>query len=123
MVSEALGMPSKVFKGASSGVCRRVGGRRSLPGRCPAQLAVRDTGQSAHQLVDRAASRMRSVTASGCEIMATCDDLTSTVVAWARWAMKRSVAGGMVLSRLATMYQDGIVFQAGGPDSSLRMER
>src|SRR6476661_3263013 len=66
-----------------------------------------------------AASRMRSVTALGWEIMATCDDAISTVVAPARLAMKRSVAGGMASSLLATTYHDGIVFQAGTPDGSL----
>ena len=30
--------------------------------------------------------------------------------------MNLSVAAGMVLSLLATMYQDGMVFQAGSPE-------
>ena len=36
----------------------------------------------------------------------------------ARLAMKRSAAGGIAWSSLATMYHDGIVRQAGGPDAS-----
>ena len=60
---------------------------------------------------------MSRVVASGCEIIATCDALTSTTVACARAAMNRSVAGGMALSCVATMYHDGIVLHAGSPDS------
>ena len=38
------------------------------------------------------------------------------VVAPARAAIARSASGGMILSCLATMYQLGIVFQAGSSD-------
>src|SRR5581483_12463088 len=68
-----------------------------------------------------AALTTRSLTSSGCDIIATCDEVISTVVAPIRWAMNRSVAGGMVLSLLATMYQDGIVRHAGTPDGCTRM--
>ena len=52
----------------------------------------------------RAAVRIRSVTASGCEIITTCDELTSTVLSpQARWAMKRTLAVPIVLSCVATM--------------------
>jgi hypothetical protein len=72
---------------------------------------------SKDQRTERAASRISRVVASGCEIIATCDALTSTTVACARAAMNRSVAGGMAWSCVATMYHDGIVFHAGSPDS------
>ena len=43
------------------------------------------------------------------------------MVAPARSAMNRWVAGGMARSSVAMRYHDGIVFQAGGPESSSRM--
>src|SRR5258708_38792828 len=61
---------------------------------------------------------MSRVVASGCEIIASCDESTSTVEACARCAMNRSVAGGMAWSCVATMYHDGIVFHAGSPDGA-----
>src|SRR5216683_6279905 len=73
---------------------------------------------NADQRIELAAARMSRVVASGCEIIATCDESTSTVVACARCAMNRSVAGGMAWSCVATMYHDGIVFHAGSPDGA-----
>src|SRR6476659_6006733 len=65
-------------------------------------MRVRRSAEArAGQSTGRAASTMRSVTAVGWEIMATCDDAISTVVAPARLAMNRSVAGGMASSLLA----------------------
>src|SRR3984885_5074901 len=40
-------------------------------------------------------------------------DFTSTVVAWARFAIMRSCSGLIDRSAEATMYQVGLVFQAG----------
>src|SRR3954466_479569 len=50
---------------------------------------------------------MRSVTASGWLIIATCELLISTVWALALAAMTRSASGGMAWSCLATRYQEG----------------
>jgi hypothetical protein len=47
------------------------------------------------QRIEPTASRMSRVVASGCDIIGTCDASTSTVVAFARAAMNRSVAGGI----------------------------
>jgi len=49
--------------------------------------------------VPRVAARISFVVASGCDSMATCDELTSTVTAWACFAMKRSLAGEIAWSR------------------------
>src|SRR4051794_40442230 len=55
----------------------------------------------------------------GRDIITTCDaPLTSVVRALMRLAMIRSTLVPMALSLPATMYQDGIVFQAGGPEGS-----
>src|SRR5512138_327779 len=61
---------------------------------------------------------MSFVTSLGLEIMAGCGALTRTIWALARSAMKVWRYGGMTLSSVPTRYQDGIVFQAGGPDGS-----
>src|SRR5262245_9312405 len=61
---------------------------------------------------------MRVATALGSEIMAGCGASTSTMWALARLAMNICRYGGMTLSSVPTRYQDGIVFQAGGPDGS-----
>ena len=66
--------------------------RNSSPlSRLDAGPRSRDRGGkgSKDQRTERAASRMSLVVASGCEIIATCDALTSTTVACARAAMKR----------------------------------
>src|SRR3954470_3870491 len=53
--------------------------------------------------------------------MATCDASISTVVAPALSAMDRSVAGGMTLSSLATMYQGGDGAPGGSPEGCWRV--
>jgi hypothetical protein len=53
----------------------------------------------------------------GCEIITTWEaPSTSVVCAWIRWAMIRSTFVPIALSLPATMYQEGIVFHAGGPE-------
>src|SRR6202035_2998817 len=47
------------------------------------------------------------------EMYATWLESTSTVVAWARFAIMRSCSGLIDRSAVATMYQVGLVFQAG----------
>src|SRR5712691_5535366 len=69
----------------------------------------------------RAALRIRSVTAPGWDTIAAWDESIWTVWACIRAAMKRSAAGGIAWSWLATRYQDGMVFQAGTPEGSLRV--
>src|SRR5208282_2890646 len=49
----------------------------------------------------------------GWDMYATWLAFTSTVVAWARFAIMRSCSGLIDRSALATMYQVGLVFQAG----------
>jgi hypothetical protein len=67
----------------------------------------------------RTAFRMKSATTSGCESSTTCEELTSTVrVGAARLAMNRVFAVPIVLSWVATSAHAGIVFQAGGPETS-----
>jgi hypothetical protein len=44
---------------------------------------------------------------------------TSSIVAFARSAMKRCVAAGIALSSVPSKYHDGIDFHAGGPDGAL----
>src|SRR4051794_26586288 len=75
-----------------------------------------DADGSVGYCTDAAASRITRVVASGREICGTWEDRTSLVFAPARWAMNRSVAGGIAWSLLATRYQDGMVFHAGVPD-------
>src|SRR5258708_39550739 len=68
-----------------------------------------------------AALRIRSVTAPGWETIAAWDESIWTVWACIRAAMKRSAAGGIAWSWLATRYQDGMVLQAGTPEGWLRV--
>src|ERR1700728_4701035 len=49
----------------------------------------------------------------GCDMYATWLESTSTVLAWARFAIMRSWSGLIDRSPVATMYQVGLVFQAG----------
>src|SRR6266849_9678816 len=49
----------------------------------------------------------------GCDILATWLAFTSTVLALARFAIMRSWSGLIDRSAVATMYQEGFVFQAG----------
>jgi len=68
----------------------------------------------------RAARSMRAAVAVGCEIITTWEASISQVCAPARRAMNRWAAGGSTWSSRPTRYQDGMVFQAGGPDGSPR---
>src|SRR5919112_4117744 len=59
---------------------------------------------------------MSCVVDAGLEIIGTWDARSCTIVAFARSAMNRCVAGGIARSCVATRYQDGTDFQAGSPD-------
>src|SRR5215468_6408357 len=78
----------------------------------------RDTSPARGQPVALAASIMTFVTVLAREIMDKCPALTSVMWAPARWAMKVSSAGGMTRSAVPITAQDGMVFQAGGPEGS-----
>ena len=73
----------------------------------------------AGQLVALAACWMTWAIVSGSAIMDRCPALTSVTWAPARLAMKVSSAGGMTWSAVPITAQDGMVFQAGGPDGSV----
>src|SRR6478609_12064085 len=97
------------------------------PGTAPCRPTGMSTGTEPFRGIStrryrRAAARISSVTLSGWLIMATCELRISTVLAPARAAMARSASGGIVRSLRATRYQDGIVFQAGGPDGDTNRE-
>ncbi len=62
---------------------------------------------------------MTRVTTDGLEMRDRCPALTSVMWAPARWAMNVSSAGGMTWSAVPITAQDGMVFQAGGPDGSV----
>src|SRR6266851_4890770 len=62
------------------------------------------------------ANVMRSATSSGCETIAAWLDATLRISAPMRLAMNSSACGGIIWSSVATMYHDGRVFHAGGPD-------
>lgn len=62
---------------------------------------------------------MTRVTTDGLEMRDRCPALTSVMWATARWDMKVSCAGGMTRSPVPITAQDGMVFQAGGPDGSV----
>ena len=62
---------------------------------------------------------MTRATASGSAIMDRCPAFTSVTWAPARWAMNSCSAGERTLSAVPITSQDGMVFQAGGPDGSL----
>src|SRR5262249_51355528 len=59
-----------------------------------------------------AASMITAATALGCESIATWLAFSSVVVAFMRFAKKRSSSGAIAPSSLETMYQVGFVFQA-----------
>ena len=59
---------------------------------------------------------MTRVTTDGLEMRDRCPALTSVMWATARWDMKVNCAGGMTRSPVPITAQDGMVFQAGGPD-------
>ena len=68
----------------------------------------------------RTALWMTSTTASGCDTSTACEASISTVrEGAARFAWKRVFAVPIVLSWVATSAHDGIVFQAGGPETSV----
>ena len=50
-----------------------------------------------------------------------CPALTSVMWAPARWAMNFCSAGGRTWSAVPITAQDGMVFQAGGPEGSCRV--
>ena len=80
----------------------------------------RDPGDSAavQRRTDCAARRMNFVTAPGCEMYDTWEELISIVRACARPAMKRWASGLMTWSWRPMRYQEGMVFQAGAVDFS-----
>ena len=101
----------------------RSAGRRGRPAH---RVAARHVGHApvpgaAGQPTAAIACWIRSATSSGWLIIATCELSISTVVDPARAAIARSAAGGITRSCDATRYQDGSVFQAGGPDGSPRV--
>src|SRR6201993_3968627 len=63
---------------------------------------------------------MSWATSPGWETIATWLDGISTVVAPMRLANRRSASGGIAWSSAATRYQDGRVFQAGAPITSVQ---
>src|SRR4029450_1844759 len=67
-----------------------------------------------------AAVSITSATASGREIMITCEPSTSVIVAPARSAIDRTTSVPAALSGDASTVQDGSDFQAGGPDGSVK---
>src|SRR5262249_24781148 len=85
-----------------------------------ALIAAASGGRSPAHLTARMAYRMWLVTASGCEIMITCEPATSTMSAPARWASERTRSAPMALSPVATAAHDGSRFQAGGPAPSVK---
>ena len=89
------------------------------PGSWPAGASASCRPASADQAARLAAARMTFSVASGLETIGTCEAFTSDTFACARAAMNRCVAGGIARSCVATRYHDGIVFQAGSPDSDV----
>src|SRR5712692_9168448 len=67
-----------------------------------------------------AANVMRSATSLGCETIAAWLDATLWISAPMRLAMNSSAWGGIIWSSVATMYHDGRVFHAGGPDFAVK---
>src|SRR4029077_19455749 len=76
-------------------------------------------GRLAGHPVAWTASRMTRVTTDGLEMRDRGPALTSVMRAPARLAMNVSSAGGMTWSAVPITAQDGVVFQAGGPDGSV----
>ena len=68
------------------------------------------------QLTAAAAARIASMVTCGCDTIETCEPATSVIVAPARSAMLRCVAGGMTRSSVPTTAQLGSVFQAAAPE-------
>ncbi len=63
------------------------------------------------------------VTARGRETMITCEPSSSVVRAPARCAMDRTMSAPAALSPVPTTAQDGRLFQAGGPSTSVKAGR
>src|SRR5215471_2042371 len=76
-------------------------------------------GRLAGHPVAWTAWRMTRVTTGALVMRDRCPALTSVMWAPARWAMNVSSAGGMTWSAVPITAQDGMVFQAGGPDGSV----
>src|SRR6266536_1960311 len=107
-----------------AGIDLLQGDERCVHPRCVSahrRLLVGEEVASA-QLRAWTAFRIRLVTACGWETMITCEPSTSTMSAPARWAMERTTSLPAALSPVATTAQDGSVFQAGGPDASVKAE-
>src|SRR5271166_771863 len=94
------------------------GGRpAALPG---ARTSGPGAGQRSAQPVARMALRMTLVTVPGLETMERCGAPGTRVMwAWACLAIAISTAGGMTWSAVPMAAQDGIVAQAGTPDTWL----
>ena len=58
------------------------------------------------------AARMASIAAAGWDTIDTCDPATSVILEFARSAILRCVAGGMMRSSVPITAQLGMVFQA-----------
>src|SRR6267142_5286637 len=67
-----------------------------------------------------AANVMRSATSLECETIAAWLDATLRISAPMRLAMNSSAGGGIRWLSVATMYHDGRVFHAGGPDFAVK---
>src|SRR4051812_43994812 len=107
-VEDVLAGVDELARALHAALVDRVAGHRlGLPRRPVAYAAA--TGTAA------AAVSMSSTTWSGCEIIGTWLEATSTVVAPMRWANWRSPSGGIASSFSATMYQVGSDFHAGAP--------
>jgi hypothetical protein len=76
-------------------------------------------GRLAGHPVAWTAWRMTWVTTDGSEMRDRCPASMSVMWAPARLAMNVSSAGGMIWSAVPITAQDGMVFQAGGPDGSV----
>ncbi|EFG07797.1 Hypothetical protein SCLAV_2725 [Streptomyces clavuligerus] len=91
---------------------RAVPASRAAPAALPtpvrAWVRAPVRASSARPVVPSAAFWRISVTLSGWDIIATCEELTSTVCDLARFASKRSRSGAMALSFLATTNQEGM---------------
>src|SRR5438105_7822618 len=117
-----------IYDVENAGIDALDGTERAIPGHCSRRGGLRDGAHALFRTPAPAtgfatawsASRITSVTACGCETMTTCEPLISTVLAPALLAMERMTSAPAALSPTATTVHDGIVFQAGGPEASLK---
>jgi hypothetical protein len=79
---------------------------------------LRTETQAIAGAVASSASRMSCVAASGWDTVEAWESGTSWILAFARSAMNRWVAGGIALSSVHSRYQHGNVFQVGRPYGS-----